>query len=228
MTYNIIKDPELLRAFIDWLPELREGEKFYCCLFARKKYLPAHLKSNDKSQLRRFLSDKDRLFNKIEQLEAKLGAYKVKGEAAPQDSLVLYINPNPRGLKMATFNSIIKLTESLKNQTPNLNPHQEVMSMVQKSIGQKVYLDFDIDEKDFDLSRLQGIVNPNALSILQTRGGYHVLVNLAAVDAAFKSTFYKKMLALGVDQTGDQLLPVPGCTQGGFMPRFIDLGSYKD
>lgn len=223
MTYNIIKDPELLRAFIDWLPELREGEKFYCCLFARKKYLPSHLKSNDKSQLRRFLSDKDRLFNKIEQLEAKLGAYKVKGEAAPQESLVLYINPNPRGLKAATFNSIIKLTESLKNQTPNLNPHQEVMSMIQKSIGQKVYLDFDIDEKDFDLSRLQGIVNPSALSILQTRGGYHVLVKLAAVEDAFKSTFYKKMLALGVDQTGDQLLPVPGCTQGGFMPRFIDL-----
>lgn len=223
MTYNIIKDPVLLRAFIDWLPALREGEKFYCCLFARKKYLPANLKSNDKSQLRRFLSDKDRLFNKIEQLEAKLGAYKVKGGAAPQDSLVLYINPNPRGLKNATFNSIIKLTESLKNQTPNLNPHQEVMSAIQKSVGQKVYLDFDIDDKDFDLNRLEGVVNPDALSVVQTRGGYHVLVKLAAVNAEFKSTFYKKMLALGVDQTGDQLLPVPGCTQGGFMPRFIEM-----
>ncbi len=223
MTYNIIKDPALLREFIDWLPTLREGEKFYCCLFARKKYLPAHLKSNDKSQLRRFLSDKDRLFNKIEQLEAKFGAYEVKGEAAPQDSLVLYINPNPRGLKAATFNSIIKLTESLKNQVPNLNPHQEVMSAIQKSIGQKVYLDFDIDDKYFDLNRLEGIINRDALSIVQTRGGYHVLVKLAAVHEEFKSTFYKKMLALGVDQTGDQLLPVPGCTQGGFMPRFVDL-----
>ena len=24
-----------------------------------------------------------------------------------------------------------------------------------------------------------------------------------------------------VDQTGDQLLPVPGCIQGGFSPKFI-------
>jgi hypothetical protein len=97
------------------------------------------------------------------------------------------------------------------------------MGMIQKSVGHKVYLDFDIDDKDFDLNRLARIVNPDALSIVQTRGGYHVLVKLAAVNAEFKSTFYKKMLALGVDQIGDQLLPVPGCTQGGFMPRFIDL-----
>ncbi|MBX2872226.1 MAG: hypothetical protein KTR30_09000 [Saprospiraceae bacterium] len=222
MTYEIIKDAQLLRDFIDWLPDLQEGEKFYCCLFARKKYLPS-MKSSDKSQLRRFLSDKKRLFNKIEQLEAKMGAYQIKGEPAPQEALVLYINPNPRVLGKASFDSIIQLTELLKRNNKNFNPHQEVMSTIQKSVGQKVYLDFDIDEKDFDLNRLDGVLNRSCLRIVQTRGGYHVLVKLAAIEPQFKKTFYQDMMALGVDQTGDQLLPVPGCTQGGFMPRFIDF-----
>ncbi len=221
MTYQIIKDADLLRAFIDWLPDLEEGEKFYCCLFARKKYLPS-MKSSDKSQLRRFLSDKKRLFNKIEQLEAKLGAYKIKGEPAPQEALVLYINPNPRGLKKASFESIIQLTELLKRDSRNFNPQQEVMSVIQRTVGQKIYLDFDIDDKDFDLDQLNGVVNHSCLTIVQTRGGYHVLVKLSEVLPQYKKTFYQGMLALGVDQTGDQLLPVPGCTQGGYMPRFIN------
>lgn len=223
MNYEIIKDERLLREFIDWLPALEKDEKFYCCLFARKKYMPGEVKSSDKAQLRRFLSDKDRLLSKIRQLETTLGAYQLKERDAPQDALVLYINPNPRDLKKATFDSIIELTQLLKNGRENLNPHQEVMSCIQRSTGRKLYLDFDIDDQDFDLNRLNGIVNPDALTVLQTRGGYHVLVELARIEAELKRSFYKDMLALGVDQTGDQLLPVPGCVQGGFMPRFINL-----
>lgn len=222
MTYEIIKDAQLLRDFIEWLPDLQEGEKFYCCLFARKKYLPS-MRSSDKSQLRRFLSDKKRLFNKIEQLEVKMGAYQIKGEPAPSESLVLYINPNPRSLEKASFDSIIQLTELLKRKNKNFNPYQEVMSTIQKSVGNKVYLDFDIDEKDFDLNRLDGVLNRSCLRIVQTRGGYHVLVKLEEIEPHFKKTFYQNMMALGVDQSGDQLLPVPGCTQGGFMPRFVDF-----
>lgn len=222
MTYEIIKNAQLLRDFIDWLPELQEGEKFYCCLFARKKYLPS-MRSSDKSQLRRFLSDKKRLFNKIEQLEVKMGAYKIKGEPAPPESLVLYINPNPRSLEKASFDSIIQLTELLKRKSKNFNPQQEVMSTIQKSVGNKVYLDFDIDDKGFDLNQLDGVLNRSCLRIVQTRGGYHVLVKLDKLDPSFKKTFYQNMMALGVDQSGDQLLPVPGCTQGGFMPHFVEF-----
>ena len=222
MTYEIIKDAQLLRDFIDWLPGLQEGEKFYCCLFARKKYLPS-MKSSDKSQLRRFLSDKERLFNKIEQLEVKMGAYQIKGEPAPPESLVLYINPNPRSLEKASFDSIIQLTELLKRKDKHFNPQQEVLSTIQKSVGHKVYLDFDIDDKDFDLNQLDGVINRSCLRIVQTRGGYHVLVKLDEIEPQFKKTFYQNMMALGVDQSGDQLLPVPGCTQGGFMPRFVDF-----
>ena len=221
MNYQIISDKEKLLAFIDWLPELEADEKFYCCLFARKKYCADQIKSNDKTQLKRFLSDKARLYQKIKQLEVPIGAYQLKDIPAPQESLALYINPNPRNLKKATFDGIIKLTQLLKNDNKNFNPHAELLSIIQKTISRKIYLDFDVDFKDFDFNQLKDIINLSCMDIVETRGGYHLLVKLKEIEKQYKKTFYQKITALGVDQTGDQLLPVPGCVQGGFVPRFI-------
>jgi len=222
MNYQIISDKEKLLEFIDWLPELEANEKFYCCLFARKKYCADEIKSNAKSQLKRFLSNKERLYQKIKQLEVPIGAYQLKDIAAPQESLALYINPNPRNLKKATYEGIIKLTQLLKNDNKNFNPHAELLSCIQKTIGRKIYLDFDVDYKDFDFEKLKAIINVSCLDIVETRGGYHLLVRLAEIEQAYKKTFYQKISAMDVDQTGDQLLPVPGCVQGGFVPRFIN------
>lgn len=221
MNYQIITNPEKLRAFIEWLPELEDNEKYYCTLFARKKYCQDQIKSNAKTQLKRFLSDKSRLFDKIKQLEVAVGAYNLKGAAAPQESLALYINPNPRDLRKATFEGIIRLTELLKNNQKNFNPHSEMLNCIQQSTGRKIFLDFDIDIKDFDFEKLKDIINPSCLNIVETRGGYHVLVRLADVEAAYKKGFYQGMMTFDVDQTGDQLLPVVGCVQGGFTPRFV-------
>jgi hypothetical protein len=223
MNYQIVKDEKLLREFIEWLPELGENEKFFCCLFARKKYGQGEIQTSDKAQLKRFLSDKKRLFEKIKQLECEVGSYQLKDGPAPEESIVLYINPNPRDLKRAAYESIIALTNLLKNDNNGFNPHQEVLSTIQKTSGKKRFLDFDIDDKEFDLQQLATCVNTSALHILQTRGGYHVLVELDKVEAAYKKSFYNKIAKLDVDQIGDQLLPVAGCTQGGFMPRFIDV-----
>lgn len=223
MTYNIITNPDQLKAFINWLPELKPHEKYYCCLFARKKYCEDGVQSSDKAQLKRFVTDKERLFDKISQLEVKLGAYQLKNASAPQESLALYINPNPRDLKKAAYNGMIKLTELLRDDNRAFNPHSEMMTCIQQSRGQKIFLDFDVDNKDFDFSQLNGIINTDCLEIVKTRGGFHILVRLKDLDPAYKKSFYKDISALGVDQTGDQLLPVPGCVQGGFTPRFIKI-----
>jgi hypothetical protein len=238
MNYKIIMDEDKLKDFINWLPELKPTESYYLCLFARSKYTKdengvngiAHIKS-DKAQLKRFVSDKDRMFQKIKQLEVPLGAYTQKDLEIPQNALALYITPNPRDLRKATFNSLIKLAQCIRDTNDLANPHQEVLSEIQKAKGTGHFVDFDIDLKDLSASMLTDVkdnivkyVNPEAVTILRTRGGVHCLVNPKLVDSSFKNSFYQNLKKMGdVDQTGDQMIPVPGTFQGGFIPHFISI-----
>jgi hypothetical protein len=218
MNYKIIQDAQALNDFIDWLPDLQENEKYFVALFARKKYCDHLIKSNDKTQLKRFTSTKDRLFEKIMQLECKIGSYTLRNIIAPQESLVLYINPNPRHMKKATFGLIKKCVELL--QTGNAyNIHAEALSCIQRSKSKSYFCDFDIDDNDADLDKLTAILPKHTYNTLVTKNGYHILVNVAQAPKskwhlAIRNTF-------NVDQVGDQLMPVPGCTQGGFVPHFM-------
>jgi hypothetical protein len=241
MNYKIITDEEKLRAFIDWLPELKPTEKYYCCLFARSKYTKdengvngiAHIKS-DKAQLKRFVSDKDRLLDKIRQLEVPLGAYKQRTVTIPQEALALYITPNPRDMWKASVNTMVKLAQSIRDNNMLMNPHQEALSEIQKTKGTTHYVDFDFDfpkESKFAQSMIRGIqerikeiVNPEAVTLLRTRGGIHCLVNPSLVNKEHKNSFYLHIKNMGeTDQTGDQMIPVPGTYQGGFTPHFMNF-----
>lgn len=231
MNYKIITNREILEDFIDdFLPELSQGQKFFCSLFARSKYVNDSQIRTNKTQLKRFISDKERLINKIEQMEVPLGVYKqfIKGEeplTIPQESLALYINPNPRDLKKATF-SLGKKIFDLLQMDSNFNIHQESLSQVQKSIGKKVYMDFDFDGVDIDLTVQQiksnTFINFEACHFLKTRGGFHILVKISDIHKDFSKVWYNGIKSLdGVDIVGDNLIPVPGTFQGGFTPRLL-------
>lgn len=235
MNYQIVTDDQKLRDFIKWLPDLNQYEKYYLCLFARNKYCKelTHIKS-DKAQLKRFVSDKERMYWKIKQLETEVGNYRQKENPVPQEALALYITPNPRSTWKATFNSLIKLSSAIRDTNVSNNPHQEVLSEIQKAKGTTHYIDFDIDyPKDIGdpevhtanmIDEVCQYVNPDAVSWLRTRGGLHVLINPKKVVPIFKNSFYQNIAKMGsVDQTGDQLIPVPGTYQGGFTPQFITL-----
>ena len=73
MNYQIISDETALQNFINWLPELQDNEKYYVSPFARKKYAENRAQGNDKTQLKRFTSNKERLIDKIKQLEIPVG-----------------------------------------------------------------------------------------------------------------------------------------------------------
>lgn len=219
MNYKIIEDEAKLRHFIDWLPELQDNETYYVSLFARNKYAP-ELKG-DKAQLKRFTSSKEYLFDKIKQLECELGAYKIKGVAIPQNALALYITPNPRDLEKASKNALIRFAELITKPYNGYNPHQEVMTEIQKAHSRKIFFDLDFDNVDLDqtLEKIKDFINMDCVHIVKTRGGFHLLVELAKMDKAFEKNWYKNLTSLeGCDVRGDNLLPVVGCAQGGFVP----------
>lgn len=224
MNYKIINDEAALKAFIDWLPDCNEQEQYYLTLLARTKYLEeGHGFKSDKQQLKRFTSTKEDMVEKIRQLECAVGAYTQRGLPIPQEALALYISINPRDLWKATFTSLVTFAQHIQANANTKNPHQEVMSIIQQSCSNKYYMDIDVDAKDpAILEKIKEYVNPSSLTTIETRGGYHVLVELAALDPAIRKSWYPNVINLpNVDQSGDNIIPVPGCTQGGFTPKFI-------
>jgi len=223
MNYEILKNREKFQEFLEWLPDCKENEQFYIALFSRKKYCPEvpWIKS-DKAQLKRGTSTKERLEQKIMQMECAFGSYKHGENPVPQESLALYISTNPRDLWKATIRSIGALAKVVECYGHNSNPHQEVMSEIQRTAGTRKYITFDIDEKnDKLLEEVIGIVDGKC-DVLETRGGYHVFVHKALVDDITDKKWYKRITDMpACDQAGDTMSPIAGCLQGMFVPHFI-------
>lgn len=227
MNYTIIKDKEALLSFIDWLPELQNDETYYVSLLSRSKYTTGlvHIKS-DKQQLKRFTSSKELLYKKIKQLEVEVGSYFQRDTPIPQEALALYINPNPRNLQKATKNALVKFAELVTKPYSGYNPHQEVLSEIQKAVSRKVYLDidFDCDNREEKIKEILSLnlINSNCVTIVNTRGGFHLLIKLEDVAIEFKKSWYKNITKLpGVDVVADNMIPISGCVQGGYIPSLI-------
>lgn len=241
-TYKIIMDEYELQKFIDWLPELQPHETFYCCLFARSKYVKdlvhlPHIRS-DKAQLKRFTATKHNLISKIRQLEVPIGSYYQKEIQVPQEALALYITINPRNMKLAAVRSAKKLIDLITQEYNGYNPHQEIMSEIQKAKGKSQFVSFDFD---MDKGKVGGVsvkltwlaqeidkfLNPEAYNIIETRGGAHVVVRTSLILEDLKRSWYHKIATLlhqnsdDNDNKGDIMLPVPGTYQGGHTPYFF-------
>jgi hypothetical protein len=226
MNYKIIANEFLLQNFIEWLPELAPDETYYLALFARKKYSPESGLKADKSQLKRFTSNKEMMFDKIKQLECEIGAYKKGDITIPQETLALYITPNPRSMEIAAKKSTIELVKLVTEPYSNYNPHQVVLDQLQISCRKKIYYDFDFDhvttQEIYD--KIKNKINDDALTWIKTRGGFHLLVKQEMIEPQYKKGWYQAIANLPeCDVRGDNLLPVVGCYQGGHIPHFHSI-----
>jgi hypothetical protein len=227
MNYQIITDKDKLLEFIEWLPNLQNGETFYCSLLARSKYANGLIKmSADRAQIKRFTSNKEFLFDKIKQLECELGSYKYKGEGIPNECLALYIHPNPRSQEKAAKTALKSLVDLITMPYNGYNPHQEMLSAIQKSCSRQVFYDFDFDNSTIDTVRkeLEGKMNENAYTFVKTRGGFHLLLKLDLIEPQYKKNWFNNFSKLtGLDNAnkGDLLLPIVGTCQGNFTPHFV-------
>ena len=227
MNYKIITDEFALKNFITFLPELRDYETYYVCLFARSKYCKeiVHIAS-DKQQLKRFTSTKQFLFDKIKQLECEYGSYKQRETIIPQEALATYISLNPRNMQLAAKNSLKRIAD-LYFTPSGWNLHQEIMSEIQKSSTKRPYFIVDIDDVD-DIESVKSIIdrnnfiNSDAVSYVKTRSGVHMLIKYDKIDKRFEKTWYNNIMNnFTIDQSGDLMIPIPGTYQGGFTPKLI-------
>jgi hypothetical protein len=232
MNYKIIQDLESLENFISLLPECKENEMFYLSLFARSKYdvNKVGLKA-DKQQLKRTTATKDRIVQKLKQWETEVGNYTTaSGIAIPQEVLAVYITPNPRDLHKASLNQAKNMMSSLAQGQPLGNPRSKAMNAIQVSCSHKRFFDIDIDEKDRSIfDTICGFLNKEAVSnlSLESRGGYHLLVELDKISDEHKKSWYNNIKYL-IDScdgqmNGDNMIPLVGCTQGGFTPKLINF-----
>ena len=224
MFYKIISDNEKLNQFIEWLPELEPNEKFYVSLFARSKYSD-NMPKIHKCNLKRFTSDKERLAEKLAQLELPLGRWKLKEEPVPQEALAVYITPNPRCLKTAAFKTIEELLRKLQQPNP-FDPLAVSKSEIHRSKSRSWVVDFDIDlpeenrkeETERIMDVIEQTVGKDAVDFVITRGGMHALIKPQLVVSEIKNWHPVIKKSCQVDQVGDLLMPIPGCVQGGFTP----------
>jgi hypothetical protein len=227
--YQIIRDREQLEAFVRFLPDLQADEVYYVSLLARNKWVKTTgITISSQVQLKRFQATKKTLVNKLEQMEVAYGVYMDKGKPIPEEALGVYITPNPRSLTQSNFTVMKELLTGVQTGQV-LNPYQVALSALQTNCSKKVFFDLDIDIEQDKISEnrikelRQAIEFP--ATWIRTRGGFHCLIHLNEIPKALVSKWYQQVLSLktdGIDITmnGDNVIPLAGCTQGGFVPHF--------
>lgn len=156
-----------------------------------------------------------------------MGSYYVSGsrDPIPQEVLSVYIAINPRSQIMAAKNLAKDLINKITEDHTNYNVSSMSLNAVHKAKSRTNFIDFDFDNNTshnvYTQIKDNNYVNFDAVSILETRGGCHVLIEVNKVEEKYKKSFYNDLQKIdGCDVRGDNLIPIPGCYQGGFIPKF--------
>lgn len=240
MKIKLINDEMELKNFISLLPELKDEESYYLTLLSRVKYHKGGNIIPNKYGVKRFMSNKPNLINKIKELQLEGNYYyNNSDEEIPEDSLCLYINLNPRSNSLATKELTLELVReayeghNIRKKRSSNPLVSKCMNLLSTSISRTIHLGFDFDTDEStnkkellgDLRcKLSYIINDDSYYIVETKGGFHLVIIPSKINNKLTKTksWYNKIISINkLDVKGDMLLPIPGCYQGGFIPKVI-------
>ena len=196
------------------------------------KYLTEKQKSEGlnfghRSQIKRFITKKKFLKDKIRALECKIGTFTEKGNPIPSNCFAFYITPNPRNLHKAGIN-VIKKSADLLSRGQGLNPYKIALNCIQTCTGTKKYFDIDTDVKNNYHIQLEGDIHNDlfkfSYEFVKTRGGGHLLINLQDPDLSKRwyqevESFLQCLDYVQDFQMNNDLCPLPGTCQGNYIPK---------
>lgn len=153
----------------------------------------------------------------------------VKGIEVPQQALAAYMTINPRSQTKAAKWLLKRLADVVCDGEQNVNVYQESLTAIHKSIGRKLFVDVDFDSVGMftTVQQMKEFINADAVKILETRGGFHAIIRLDAIEEKYVKSWYKNITSLeGADIAGDTLIPIPGTYQGGFVTKLFDMKDF--
>lgn len=234
----IIQDINKLKEFIDWLPDLKNDEKFLLCLFARDKYNKKNKIKGGSFQLQRFVVDKNKMINKIKRLESYLHLLEINNEQVDNSIIGLYIKTNPTSMSRASLMFSREIISKTLSDNNSYNPEVLLMDCIQNTNYNSIYTDIDIDinntnikiEDVIDTLMMSNFINNNSWinNIIKTKGGFHIQINNSLIDDEYKKTWRNKLMKLkcndfDITMNGKNMIPLPGCNQFNYTPELITL-----
>lgn len=223
MVHNLIHDEEELQAFVDFLPPLELHEVYYLTLICRKKWNPENEVPSSLALKQVLVKDKKDIISKIKQMECKIGGYVWEGKAIDDSNLGVYISVNPcsllKGAHKALNDLMAAYTDCLCGGN-YISPQKTIMSAVHSSKGTRHFIDLDIDLTPescwHEIEAYIRIVTGQVPKFIQTKNGYHCLLSVEQLKG--NKVWHQRLSDVVEITINVDIMPVPGCNQGGFVP----------
>jgi len=218
--HNFIYDEEQVRQFVELIGTKDAIHQMF--ISARPKYnKEVQFKARHISPMSFYNADADHFINLIRKYELPIGSYNGRGVPLPTNCLVVYCTTNARDGKRAAQNFINDCMNSVFSGDGHIFNHlyEKLNGAIMASKAKTQLTTIDIDSKD-DYKEVKDFLiaeNIDPAAVVETRGGYHVLLktdkNLSKVYKAFSAKH----------TMGDTFCPIPGTLQGGFPVRFVSF-----
>jgi hypothetical protein len=208
-----------------------EMKKFYDMVGFEKKthqtFIAVRLKySKDTSVKNRVLSQKcvydctfERFVDLIKKYELPVGCYKEGDLVLPNECMVVYCTTNARNTKQGVRKLIMECMDAAFSGDDYVFNHMntKLNGAIMASKDKTLLTTIDIDSKD-EYQEVKEFLEENKIvpaGVVETRGGYHVLLRTDDNLGDVYRKFSKK------HTMGDTFCPIPGTLQGGFPVRFV-------